>query len=68
LREGYSREGQALGVFRLYVRLLFDENVASAVKGRLLIALVYLIVPFDLRPEGTLGPPAYINDAFLLVT
>ena len=55
-------------LFRLYVRLLFDDKVAAAVKARLLLALAYLIVPFDLLPEAVLGPPAYIDDAFLLVT
>jgi len=49
------------------VRLLFDEHVTGAVKGRLILALVYLLVPFDLLPEIALGPPALIDDAFLLV-
>lgn len=55
-------------LFRLYVRLLFDENVAASVKGRLILALVYLLMPFDLLPEVVMGPAGYIDDSFLLVT
>lgn len=53
-------------LFRLYARLLFDPNIAAKVKIQLVGAVAYLIMPFDLIPEGTLGPWGYIEDIFIL--
>jgi uncharacterized membrane protein YkvA (DUF1232 family) len=54
-------------VFRLYVRLLCDDRVALRAKAELVAALAYLIWPFDVLPEGIIGPPGYLDDTFVLL-
>lgn len=54
-------------VFRLYVRLLCDDRVALRAKAELVAALAYLIWPFDVLPEGIIGPAGYLDDTFLLL-
>lgn len=53
-------------LFRLYVRLMFDRDVAWTVKARVLCALAYLVCPLDFLPESLLGPIGYTEDVFLL--
>lgn len=53
-------------LFRLYVRLLFDPDVAWPVKAKVLGALAYLVCPLDLLPEALLGPIGYTEDVFLM--
>lgn len=53
-------------LFRLYVRLLLDPRVSLAVKGELLVAVAYLVAPFDLVPEALLGPAGYVDDVAFL--
>lgn len=54
-------------VFRLYVRLLCDDRVALRAKAELVGALAYLIWPFDVLPEGIIGPAGYLDDTFVLL-
>lgn len=54
-------------LFRLYVRLLCDDRVALRAKAELVGALAYLIWPFDVLPEGIIGPAGYLDDTFLLL-
>lgn len=53
-------------LFRLYVRLMLDHRVGDAIKLQLFAAVVYLISPLDLLPEGFLGPVGYVDDVFIL--
>lgn len=53
-------------LFRLYVRLMFDRDVAWTVKAQVLGALAYLVCPFDFFPESFLGPIGYTEDVFLM--
>ncbi len=54
-------------LFRLYVRLLWDDRVATSSKLMLAQALAYLVLPVDLIPEALVGPAGYIDDVYLLV-
>jgi len=53
-------------LFRLYVRLMFDPDVAWPVKAKVLGALAYLVCPIDFLPEEFLGPIGYTEDVFLM--
>ncbi len=53
-------------LFRLYVRLMFDRDVAWPVKANVLGAIAYLVYPFDFLPEGLIGPIGYTDDAILM--
>lgn len=53
-------------LFRLYVRLMFDPDVAWTVKAKVLGAVLYLVTPFDFIPEGLVGPLGYTEDVFLM--
>lgn len=54
-------------LFRLLVRLIFDDRVAPRTKRALLMALLYLISPIDAFPEAAVGPQGYIDDVFIVV-
>lgn len=54
-------------LFRLYVRLLWDERVATKPKLEFAQALTYLLLPVDLIPEGIVGPAGYADDVYILV-
>lgn len=50
----------------LVVRLARDPRVPWMLKGQLLLAAAYVISPFDLVPEGLLGPIGLSDDAGVL--
>jgi uncharacterized membrane protein YkvA (DUF1232 family) len=50
----------------LVVRLARDPRVPWMLKGQLLLAAAYVISPFDLVPEGLLGPIGLAEDAGVL--
>jgi uncharacterized membrane protein YkvA (DUF1232 family) len=50
----------------LVVRLMKDRRVPLATKGQLLLAATYVLSPFDLVPEGLLGPIGLAEDAGVL--
>ncbi|MBN2496172.1 MAG: DUF1232 domain-containing protein [Deltaproteobacteria bacterium] len=54
-------------LFRLFVRLLFDRRVSLAVKKGVGLALLYLVVPIDLLPEGLIGPVGYTEDVLIML-
>jgi len=53
-------------LFRLYIRLLVDTRVSVKVKVKVLAAVAYLVLPYDLIPEAILGPLGYAEDAYFL--
>ncbi len=50
-------------MFMLMVRLLRDRRVPLIVKGQLVIALAYVLNPFDLIPEAIAGVVGLTDDA-----
>ena len=55
-------------LFALCVRLTFDPRVSFASKGLLGVAVLYLISPIDLLPDGLLTPLGLIDDfAFVIL-
>lgn len=50
----------------LVVRLARDPRVPWMLKGQLVLAAAYVISPFDLVPEGILGPIGLAEDAGVL--
>ena len=50
----------------LVLRLARDPRVPWMLKGQLLLAAAYVISPFDLVPEGLLGPIGLAEDAGVL--
>lgn len=53
--------------FALLLRLLRDKRVPMTHKGYLGAAIAYFITPFDLIPEGLLGPFGYLDDIVVAV-
>ena len=52
-------------LFMLLSRLSRDERVSEANRAKLVGALAYFVNPFDLVPEGLLGPPGLVDDIAL---
>jgi len=52
-------------LFMLLSRLSRDERVSRANRTKLSGALAYFLSPFDLVPEGVLGPPGLVDDVAL---
>ncbi|HSJ59578.1 MAG TPA: DUF1232 domain-containing protein [Anaerolineae bacterium] len=52
-------------LFMLLSRLSRDKRVSSANRIKLAGALAYFFNPFDLVPEGVLGPPGLVDDIAL---
>jgi uncharacterized membrane protein YkvA (DUF1232 family) len=52
-------------VFILLVRLTLDKNVPKPTRALIGGALAYFVLPFDLFPEGILGPIGYMDDLVL---
>ncbi len=52
-------------VFMLLVRLSIDKNVPKASRAVLASTLAYFVLPFDLMPEGLVGPVGYLDDLAL---
>tara|TARA_R110002096_G_scaffold316010_12_gene510400 strand:+ start:30381 stop:32441 length:2061 start_codon:yes stop_codon:yes gene_type:complete len=51
--------------FHLLTRLLADPDVPSKHKAALGGAIAYFVLPFDVVPEGLLGPIGYLDDLAL---
>lgn len=49
-------------LFHLLCKLVMDERVSVADKGKLAVAIAYFISPLDLMPEIFLGPIGYLDD------
>jgi uncharacterized membrane protein YkvA (DUF1232 family) len=52
-------------IFILLVRLALDKNVPKPARVLVGGALAYFVLPFDLFPEGILGPVGYMDDLVL---
>ena len=52
-------------VFFLLVRLSVDKEVPERHRALIGGALAYFLLPFDLIPEGLVGPAGYIDDLVL---
>jgi uncharacterized membrane protein YkvA (DUF1232 family) len=52
-------------VFILLVRLALDKSVPKPARVLVGGALAYFVLPFDLFPEGLLGPVGYMDDLVL---
>ena len=52
-------------IFMLLVRMSFDKEVPAPTRKLLGGALLYFVLPFDLLPEGLLGPGGMIDDLVL---
>lgn len=53
-------------VFLLLVRLSLDKEVPERHRALIGGALAYFLLPFDLLPEGALGPVGYVDDLVLV--
>ncbi len=51
----------------LVIRLARDKRVPFLLKGRLILAAAYVLMPFDLVPEALLGVIGLADDAGVLV-
>jgi uncharacterized membrane protein YkvA (DUF1232 family) len=54
-------------MFILLWRLANDDRVSGRNKGLLITGIAYFISPFDIIPEGIVGPVGYIDDLVLSV-
>jgi uncharacterized membrane protein YkvA (DUF1232 family) len=52
-------------IMALFVRLMGDPRVSSALKAEIAAASAYIIIPVDLMPEAVLGPVGLIDDAIV---
>ncbi len=52
-------------VFILLVRLSLDREVPKPTRAILASTLAYFVLPFDLLPEGVIGPTGYLDDLVL---
>lgn len=52
-------------MFLLLTRLGLDARVQERERVAIFSALKYIVAPFDLIPEGTLGPAGYCDDLVL---
>jgi uncharacterized membrane protein YkvA (DUF1232 family) len=52
-------------VFILLVRLSLDKDVPARSRSLVGGALLYFLMPFDLMPEGILGPAGFLDDLIL---
>lgn len=53
-------------IFLLLVRLSLDKEVPDRSRALIGGALGYFLLPFDLMPEGLLGPAGYLDDLVLV--
>ena len=52
-------------LFHLLCRLSTDKDVPTREKAKLAAAIAYFVSPFDLIPEGIVGPIGYADDIAL---
>lgn len=52
-------------LFHLLCKLVIDEDVPNSKKIKVGAVIIYFISPFDLLPEGLLGPIGYLDDITL---
>lgn len=47
------------------IKFVASEQVSIKTKTKLLAAIMYIVVPFDVLPEGLMGPLGYVDDVYL---
>jgi uncharacterized membrane protein YkvA (DUF1232 family) len=52
-------------LFHLLCKLALDDEVPTAEKGKLAVAIAYFVSPIDILPELFVGPPGYLDDIAL---
>lgn len=52
-------------IMALFVRLMGDARVSTALKAEIAAASAYIIIPLDLMPEAVMGPAGLIDDAIV---
>lgn len=55
-------------VFVLLVRMALDRRVPKAERALFASALAYYVLPFDVFPEGIVGPMGFLDDLVLALT
>jgi uncharacterized membrane protein YkvA (DUF1232 family) len=56
---------QAPALYRLLTHLLDDPALPGRLRGLVLAAIAYFILPADIIPEDVHGPYGYVDDIFL---
>ena len=51
----------------LVIRLGLDRRVPGELRTQAAAALAYVVLPFDLMPEGVIGPLGFADDLLLMV-
>jgi len=51
----------------LVIRLGLDRRVPTELRTQAAAALAYVVLPFDLMPEGVMGPLGFADDLLLMV-
>lgn len=54
-------------LFHLLCRLMTDDDVSAVDKAKVGAAIAYFVSPFELIPEGIIGPIGYVDDIALAV-
>ncbi len=52
-------------LFHLLCKLMTDDDVSNRDKAKVAAAIAYFISPFELVPEGVVGPIGFIDDIVL---
>jgi len=55
-------------VLHLLISLLNHDEVSGRTKSRISATLAYFIFPFDILPEGIIGPLGYFDDIVIAIT
>ncbi|MEM8962174.1 MAG: DUF1232 domain-containing protein [Acidobacteriota bacterium] len=54
-------------IFILLTRLALDRDVPNETRALVASALAYFVLPFDILPEGFVGPMGFVDDLILAV-
>jgi len=54
-------------LFHLLCKLMTDDDVSAVDKAKVGAAIAYFVSPFELIPEGIIGPIGYVDDVALAV-
>jgi uncharacterized membrane protein YkvA (DUF1232 family) len=52
-------------LFHVLIKLLFDKDISSTDKAKLVGVVAYFVIPVDLVPEALLGMLGYVDDIAL---
>jgi len=54
-------------LFHLLCKLMTDDDVSAVDKAKVAAVIAYFVSPFELIPEGIIGPVGYVDDIALAV-